>query len=280
MRTYKTRTTIRETMGKRLKKLAALLPSTGMEKGISPFLETASIHTIDEFRQWTRDAIRPIFPHQSLAFGYGRIHGAGVNIDGVFAVDCPVEHLRKIRNSAGFIDSPILRLWVAAREPQFFEADRPWPDAPLEWLQQFRTNGLKNAAAHGVYDPERCLASYFSFHGLPCPLGGSQAETLKWLVPLMHETLLRVLDDRSRHGRFATLVEKLSAREKKILGYVRRGKTNQEISEAVFLSENTVKHHMATIFVKLGVANRSQLVARAAEHFSRMHPESEIDISY
>lgn len=246
--------------------------SESNELGI--FLNAASIRSISEFKRWTRDTVRAIFPHQSLAVGCGRIHGLGVNIDAVVSVDCPVEYLMSIRNSAGVIDSPILRRWLATKEPQLFEADFPWGDIPKNWFEQFKKNGLRNAAAHAVYDTERCLASYFSFHGIPSRLDNTHIQALKLLVPVMHEILLRVLHDRSGIARFEMIGVTLTERELEVLKYVRHGKTNREISQAICLSEITVKHHLANIFSKLGVQNRAQLVARAVEYLVRIRHES------
>jgi len=38
--------------------------------------------------------------------------------------------------------------------------------------------------------------------------------------------------------------------------------TNQEIAEALFLSINTIKTHLSSVYRKLGVANRRQAIAQ------------------
>jgi DNA-binding NarL/FixJ family response regulator len=43
------------------------------------------------------------------------------------------------------------------------------------------------------------------------------------------------------------------------------GKTNREIAEAVGLSSNTIKNHVATICFKLGVTNRVQAAVAASK---------------
>lgn len=55
----------------------------------------------------------------------------------------------------------------------------------------------------------------------------------------------------------------LSQREAEVLQLVAQGKTNKEIAETLFISENTVKSHMHSIMEKLHFANRSQAVAYA-----------------
>jgi len=51
---------------------------------------------------------------------------------------------------------------------------------------------------------------------------------------------------------------RLSPREKEILREMISGDSNLEIAQRFFLSENTVKHHVRSIFEKLGVKNRHE----------------------
>jgi LuxR family transcriptional regulator, maltose regulon positive regulatory protein len=60
-------------------------------------------------------------------------------------------------------------------------------------------------------------------------------------------------------------VEPLSARELEVLGLVAAGQTNQEIAKVLVVTVETVKSHVGHVLAKLGVANRTQAVARARE---------------
>jgi DNA-binding NarL/FixJ family response regulator len=55
----------------------------------------------------------------------------------------------------------------------------------------------------------------------------------------------------------------LTRREADILSYLAEGFSNREISKALFLSEKTVKAHLAAIFRKLGVTNRTKAAMAA-----------------
>ncbi len=55
----------------------------------------------------------------------------------------------------------------------------------------------------------------------------------------------------------------LTKRETEILGHLAAGHSNREISKLLFLSEKTVKAHLATVFRKLGVSNRTQAAMAA-----------------
>lgn len=52
----------------------------------------------------------------------------------------------------------------------------------------------------------------------------------------------------------------LSAREKQILGLVVLSYSNAQIAEQLFLAESTVKSHLSSVFVKLGVKSRNEAV--------------------
>ncbi len=57
----------------------------------------------------------------------------------------------------------------------------------------------------------------------------------------------------------------LSAREIEVLGLVAIGKSNRDIGRELFLSEATVKSHLAHIFTKLDVSSRTKAVAAARD---------------
>ncbi len=59
------------------------------------------------------------------------------------------------------------------------------------------------------------------------------------------------------------LVEPLSPRELEVLSLMSLGSTNQEIARQLFVSPGTVKAHTASIYRKLGVANRTEAAAHA-----------------
>jgi DNA-binding NarL/FixJ family response regulator len=58
----------------------------------------------------------------------------------------------------------------------------------------------------------------------------------------------------------------LSKRELQIISAVAAGYANKDIATRLSLSEHTVKHHLSTIFDKLGVANRLEVALFAIKH--------------
>jgi DNA-binding NarL/FixJ family response regulator len=57
----------------------------------------------------------------------------------------------------------------------------------------------------------------------------------------------------------------ISKREHEVLELMAKGLSNQEIADKLFVSVNTVKTHLANLFVKLEVSRRTQAVQRGKE---------------
>jgi DNA-binding CsgD family transcriptional regulator len=54
----------------------------------------------------------------------------------------------------------------------------------------------------------------------------------------------------------------LTAREREVLAWVARGKTNAEIARLLWLAPSTVRKHLENVYAKLGVNTRTAAVAR------------------
>jgi DNA-binding NarL/FixJ family response regulator len=70
--------------------------------------------------------------------------------------------------------------------------------------------------------------------------------------------------ERSRCGE--PLWSTLTPREQEVLGLVSDGRTNADVGRALWVSPDTVKFHLANVYRKLGVCNRSE-----AARWARLH---------
>lgn len=232
--------------------------------------EGAQIRSMNEFKQWTRDSVRQILPHNALCCGFGRLNSGFPSVDGIVSVDYPVEFLDEIRNKAGGLETPLLRSWLNTQEPQLFDDIAPSRETPSRWLRAFRKYNLQNAASHAALDSARCIGTYYSFHRIPGGTHEGLPFVLEQIVPILHDALCRVLPSSSPNDAIQKAVESLSPREQDILAELRKGRSNREIAATVCLSENTVKHHLMNIFKKFGnIENRVQLVNAMAEYDRR-----------
>ena len=100
----------------------------------------------------------------------------------------------------------------------------------------------------------------FLFHGQKRDFG----ERDRLVLELLRPHLERVVD---RFERRATRNDlPLTRREREILEWVERGKTNAEIAEILWLSPSTVRKHLENAYGKLGVRTRTAAVARLRGH--------------
>jgi DNA-binding NarL/FixJ family response regulator len=64
----------------------------------------------------------------------------------------------------------------------------------------------------------------------------------------------------------AAKIGRLTPREREVIGLIGEGLYNKQIAERLSISEATVSHHLTSIFDKLAVANRFDLVIYAYRH--------------
>src|SRR5262245_42104214 len=57
------------------------------------------------------------------------------------------------------------------------------------------------------------------------------------------------------------LFSRLTDREREIVTFVTQGLKNKEVGQRLFISETTVRHHLTTIFNKLNISSRFELIA-------------------
>ena len=98
--------------------------------------------------------------------------------------------------------------------------------------------------------------------------------TLTLLPPLKHylvlllksHAYLAVYGRMSKKQRAAIIrqtksIDPLTGRETEVLALLLGGKSNRDISQALFISESTVKTHVRNIFSKYDVASRAELIS-------------------
>ena len=58
----------------------------------------------------------------------------------------------------------------------------------------------------------------------------------------------------------------LTERELQVVGGVVRGETNRKIADQLSITQDTVKHHLSSVFDKVGVSSRLELAVFAFTH--------------
>ena len=120
-----------------------------------------------------------------------------------------------------------------------------------------------------VYDALRAGASGFLLKDVPPEQLAGAIRTVAagdaLLAPSITRRLIEEFTAPPRKPDQTAKLANLSARELEVFHLVARGLSNREIAELLFLSETTVKTHVARILTKLELRDRIQVVVLAYE---------------
>jgi DNA-binding CsgD family transcriptional regulator len=162
----------------------------------------------------------------------------------------------------------LARLWQAARTRRLLAAAL----AELDRVEEHDPRGMVLLGPAGEIEfasppARRLFREYFG----PAKAGLLPDALVAWLEsesgrPFMQRRADRRLVVR-RDGDSLVLEERteevpLTARERDVLSWVARGKTNAEIAELLWLAPSTVRKHLENVYAKLGVRTRTAAVAR------------------
>ena len=122
--------------------------------------------------------------------------------------------------------------------------------------KQLMLSVLRFDAASFIYKPFSLQDIANSFIGI--------IENGTFLKPAVITRLLEIIghDGSTKEGSW---VQKLTAKEKLVAGYIADGKTYKEIARLLNVSVHGVNHHTKNIYAKLGVSSRHQLVNKIGQ---------------
>jgi DNA-binding CsgD family transcriptional regulator len=147
-----------------------------------------------------------------------------------------------------------------------YAADRPVSISDFLTSSAFKKLDLYNNISRPL-DEADCLRLY-----LPAPDGRARFfffASPTWGFSPRQRELLDLLRPhlilwRSRWGGGDPgLIARLTPRQREVLSWIERGETNAMIARRLWISEHTVRRHIENIFTRLGVATRTEAVARA-----------------
>ncbi len=224
-----------------------------------------SVNSAEQFLACINGTLQRLLPHRRLACGIGDIGGDRVRPTHILLHDFPRQYLAELAQLDGTVDSPLMRRWRAACEPVLVELERDTAGVVMSYIARIRKYHFKNAAVHGLVDLQGAMASFFCFVDIPEKLGPRHAYLLRFLVPHLHVALIRSMDTMEKMNSASDAQELLSDRQKEVLYWIYKGKTNWEIASIMGLSEYATKYHVSHILAKLNVANRAQAVNKGLE---------------
>jgi transcriptional regulator EpsA len=213
-----------------------------------------------ELFQLLQGEVQYFLPHQILICAWGDFRGSPLMLDVVSALPgvrtaqlngCPIgDALRGLYE----------RWLTQGRAPLLLD------QAALAGLAQRRCEcalhrslrGMRSAVVHGSDDARHGVCSLYFASNANAMVAQDPARRLGHLV----DPVIAQIDVAFRRVGSLRAPSAISAREEEILEWVSEGKTNRQISEILDISSFTVKNHIHRIIRKLGVANRTEAVAK------------------
>jgi DNA-binding NarL/FixJ family response regulator len=142
-----------------------------------------------------------------------------------------------------------------------------WPDVPVIMLSAYENAPyVRRALAEGAAGYLLKDATPEDLHQaiLVAITGGGNVLSPR-VIQNLFDDVVSAAQSATGHGRARRTEYNLTKREHDILALVCEGRSNRSIAENLYLSEKTVKAHLAAIFRKLGVTNRTQAAMMAVQ---------------
>lgn len=225
-----------------------------------------------QFFVWTQSYLSRLIPHQLAVCGsYDR--GSRELVFDVFnSVSLEPALMDALADARSLLMQHWQACWLDARGKPAVITTADLAFASLGSVRdallaaQFQT-----VLVHGVSRPQRPqeIESFFVFAAQDSAALAEHASRLELLIPHVHGAWQRVQAVERDVGSPSTPVTPaikiggVTQREREILGWLREGKSNQQIADELGISALTVKNHVQKILRKLNAANRAQAVAQA-----------------
>ncbi len=233
-------------------------------RAIESGLRVASLR---QFFLWTQGQLQALLPHEVMAALQFSPSGALRRLECLHATVLPARAETLLADRADGLALRIARHCLqGGRLPAMLDVGAEGRGEPRGFLAGFgadlREAGFDSVLVHGTGNLAEG-ASVFVLFGLPMRPGPRHAYFLELLLAHLHLALLRLPAPDGRSA--GAPARPLSVREAEIVGWLREGKSNDEMAQILGISALTVKNHLQRIYRLLGVGNRAHALARCLE---------------
>jgi transcriptional regulator EpsA len=207
-----------------------------------------------ELAQWLQHDVQPWIPHQLMLWAEMR---DGIEECALVSAPATMGQMECAgwgpKLMAYFADC-----WIAAQHTPTRVALAGCEALLGPHIEALPQRDVRSALVHGVVDRFAGTRHVFAALG-PLPVEPEAAPSALKLFISVLDTAVRATPLAAPE---AAADRPLSERERQIMHWIARGKTNPEIGCILRISEFTVKNHVKSIFSKLDVSNRAQAVAK------------------
>jgi transcriptional regulator EpsA len=219
-----------------------------------------------QFFGWTQGTLQGLVEHQLLICALHNDAPAKFYVDSFSTVPVEPTHFSELFRQDAFLVPHLIKSWEENhRQVVICEAATGGQFAGSALARELTRLGASQIVAHGTHDATGQLTSFFTFACRPGSIGARQAYYVELLVPFLHSAWVRtqVNWQAKSAGARPAVTGFLTPREREILEWIYRGKSNIEVGMILKISPLTAKNHVQKILRKLGVLNRTQAVGKA-----------------
>jgi len=219
-----------------------------------------------QFFSWTQGTLQGLIQHQLLICALHNGGPAKFYVDSFSTVPVEPTHFSELFRQDVSLVPHLIKTWEENHSQVVnCEAGNGGQFAASALARELTRLGASHIVAHGTHDATGQLTSFFVFACRPGAVGPRQAYYVELLVPLLHSAWVRtqVNWQAKSAGAKPAVTGLLTPREREILEWIYRGKSNIEVGMILKISPLTAKNHVQKILRKLGVLNRTQAVGKA-----------------
>ena len=219
-----------------------------------------------QFFGWTQGTLQSLIEHQLLICALHNGGPAKFYVDSFSIVPVEPTHFSELFRQDVSLVPHLIKSWEENHSQVVnCEAGNGGQFAGSALARELTRLGANRVVAHGTYDATGQLTSFFVFACRPGAIGPRQAYYVELLVPFLHSAWVRtqVNWQAKSAGVKPAVTGILTPREREILEWIYRGKSNIEVGMILKISPLTAKNHVQKILRKLGVLNRTQAVGKA-----------------
>src|SRR5262245_13968101 len=215
---------------------------------------------------WTQGALQNLIPHELLICALCHDRPALRYVDSFSTAPIEPAHFNELfRNDVSLVPA-IFKAWEENHcQPVTFDTGSGSPHGSGALPRALARLGAGSVVAHGTHDTSGQVTSLFAFACKPGAADSRQARLAELVVPFLHAAWIRTQVNWQAQGHGVKQAEAglVTVREREVLEWIYRGKSNIEIGMILSISPLTVKNHVQKILRKLNVLNRTQAVGKA-----------------
>lgn len=226
------------------------------------------VHTTHQFYYWTQGVLQNLVRHELLICAMRKGESSAFHVDSFSTTSTQPTLINGLFSQDATLVPHLMKVWETNHfQPVILDIRKENLIADSGLGRELNRIEASELLIHGTHDANGKIVSLFVFASRAGTNVSRKLNLLKLLVPSLNSAWVHTQLIRSENLTNAIAEPRkrdaLTAREKEILNWICRGKSNIEIGLILGLSPFTVKNHVQKILRRLNVLNRAQAVGKA-----------------